>query len=163
MKQVNVEGSEKMGIGGYFEWTVFDKEGNFKDSGRSKNLVVTAGIGEITGLMLTDVGGTAFDYLEVGTDATAAGATQTALLAAISDSGLARAAGTGTQQTDSVTNDRCQIDYTWSSITATKIIREVGVFNAASNGTMLARSIISVTVNSGDSLNLKYRVKLSSS
>lgn len=163
MKQVKVEWTEGTKIGGYFEWTVFDKDGNIKTSGESENLVVTAGIGAITGLMLSDVGGTAFDYLEVGTDATAAAANQTALLAAITDSGLARAAGTGTQTTTTVTNDTAQITYTWSSITATKAIKEVGVFNAASEGTMLARSVINVTVNSGDSLQLTYKTKLAAS
>ncbi|MHA1773235.1 MAG: phage tail fiber protein [Candidatus Heimdallarchaeota archaeon] len=162
MKSVKVEGSEKGKLIGWFEWILRDKNGNIKSTGRTKNLVVNAGIGAITGLMLTDVGGTAFDYLAVGTDSTAPSATDTALGAEITDSGLARAAGTGSQETDTVTNDTAKLTYTWSNITASKSIRELGVFNAASGGTMLARANVTVDVSAGDSLTLTHKTKLSS-
>ena len=162
MKNVNVEGSETGKLKGWFEWIVRDKNGNIKSMGRTDNLVVTAGIGEITGLMLSDVGGTAFDYLAVGTDSTAPSASDTALGAEITDSGLARAAGTGSQETTNVTNDTAKLTHTWSSITADKSIRELGVFNAASGGTMLARATLSVDVSAGDSLTLTHKTVLSS-
>jgi len=164
-KNTKVEWEEKGKIGGAFTWMKFNKLGDLSAIGRipDHNLVVTAGLGEITGLALSDVGGTAFDYLEVGTDATAASAGQSALVAAITDSGLARAAGTGTQQTVTVANDTLQLTYTWSSISASKTIREVGVFNAASAGTMLARAVINVSATSEDTLALTYRSTLTSS
>jgi len=115
----------------------------------------------VTGLMLSDVGGTAFDYLAVGTDSTAPSASDTALGAEITDSGLARAAGTGSRETTTVTNDTAKLTHTWSSITADKSIRELGVF--ASGGTMLARATLSVDVSAGDSLTLTHKTVLSSS
>ena len=153
--------SSKAGIGGYFEYIVRDKDGHVKQEGVMKNLVVNAGLAAVAGLLLNDVAGDDFDYLAVGTDSTAASASQTALLAEISDSGLARAASTGTRVTTTVTNDTAQLVHTWT-VTGTKSIREMGVFNAASGGTMLARSTDTISVASGDSLSLTYRVKLES-
>lgn len=163
MKNVNVEGSEKGKIKGWFEWILRDKNGNIKSMGRTDNLVVTAGIGEITGLMLSDVGGTAFDYLAVGTDSTSPSASDTALGAEITDSGLARAAGTGSRETTTVTNDTAKLTHTWNNITADKSIRELGVFNAASGGTMLARANVTIDVSANDSLTLTHKTVLSAS
>jgi len=159
MKAVNIRWDENAKLVGWFEWIVFDKNGNIKSMGRSKNLVVNAGLAEVAGLILSDVGGTAFDYLALGTDSTAPSATDTALGAEITDSGLARAAATGTRVTTSVTNDTAQLQHTWTA-TASKSIRECGVFNAASGGTMLARANITVDVNSGDSIQLTYKIQM---
>lgn len=85
-----------------------------------------------------------FSHVELGTDdgtTLPLLASNTALGAAITDSGLARVAATVTQQTTNVAGDTTQWFASWTA-TATKAIREVGLFNAASGGTMFLRHIM---------------------
>lgn len=120
------------------------------------NTVMNGGKAEITALMLTDIGGTAFDYLAVGTDSTAPNATQSALIAEVY-----RVAGTGSQETTTTTNDTARLT-TSIAITASDSIQEAGIFNSSSAGDMLARTTFSaISVNSGDTLNIGYDIKLS--
>ncbi len=120
-----------------------------------ENTIMNAGKAEVTSLMLTDVGGVAFDYLAVGTSATAPNATQTALVAE-----MYRAASTGSQQTTTTTNDTARLT-TSISMTASNTIQEAGIFNSSSAGDMLARTTFSgISVNNGDTLNIGYEVQL---
>ena len=120
------------------------------------NTIMNAGKAEVTGLMLTDIGGTAFDYLAVGTSATAPNATQTALIAQVY-----RVAGTGSQQTTTTTNDTARLTSS-IAITASNSIQEAGIFNSSSAGDMLARTTFSaISVQSGDTLNIGYDIALS--
>jgi hypothetical protein len=145
---------------GHFRlWVERDGE-TIQDTGPIENGYPIAGMvataARMSGLDAT----AAFDYLEVGTDATAFADTQTALIAAIVDSGLARAQdGTPTATTTTETNDTMVINYSWS-VTGTKTIAEIGCFNAASAGTMIGRSVVSPTVGvvNGDTLNGEYTV-----
>ena len=122
----------------------------------SANTIMNAGIAEVSGLILTDIGGNAFDYLAVGTSATAPNATQTALIAEIY-----RAAGTGSQETSAVTDDTARLT-TSIAITASNTIQEAGIFNSSSAGDMLARTTFAaITATSGDTLNLGYDCTLS--
>jgi hypothetical protein len=122
----------------------------------TENLIMNAGLAEVSGLILTDIGGNAFDYLAIGTSNTAPAAAQTTLGAE-----TYRAAATGTQQTTTVSNDTARLS-TSIAITSTETLQEAGVFNSSSNGDMLARSTYSgVSVNSGDTVNLGYEVAFS--
>jgi len=141
---------------GKFSIAVLDKKGNTKESFEIPNTVMNAGIAEVTGLMLEDVGGTAFDYLAIGTGNSAPNATETALVGE-----KYRSAGTGSQETDTITDDTAQLT-TSISITSSISIQEAGVFNSSSAGTMLARTTFSaVNVNDGDTVNLGYGIILS--
>jgi len=120
------------------------------------NTIMNAGKAEISGLILTDVGGTAFDYLAVGTSATAPNATQSALIAE-----KYRVAGTGSQQTTTVTNDTARLTAS-IIITASNSIQEAGIFNSSSGGTILARTTFSaINVSDSDTLNVGYDVRVS--
>jgi len=120
------------------------------------NTIMNAGKAIVSGLILTDVGGTAFDYLAVGTSATAPNATQTALIAE-----KYRVAGTGSRQTTTVTNDTARLTGS-IAITASNSIQEAGILNASSNGDMLARTTFSaISVSASDTLNVGYSVKVS--
>ena len=120
------------------------------------NTIMNAGIKEVSGLMLVDIGGDAFDWIAVGTDSTAPDATQSALIAE-----KYRVASTGTQETTAVTDDTAQLS-TSMSMTASQSIQEAGIFNSASTGDMLARATFSaISVNSGDTLNVGYSVQVS--
>ena len=120
------------------------------------NTIMNAGKAIVSGLILTDVGGTAFDYLAVGTSATAPNATQTALIAE-----KYRVAGTGSRQTTTVTNDTARLTGS-IAITASNSIQEAGIFNSSSAGSLLARTTFSaISVSASDTLNVGYSVKVS--
>lgn len=104
----------------------------------------------------------AFTYLANGSDDTTAAATDTALGTENSGGGTDRVAGTISAATTSVADDTLQLATTWT-ITGTKTINEVGVFNASSDGTMIARSITAATRNvaSGDSYQTTYKIQFS--
>jgi hypothetical protein len=135
---------EPMGMKDRIILRVFDSEGNIKqeyDSGWSRNGITNAGMAEVAGLILTDVGGTPFDYIAIGTGTTAFDPTQTSLVTEIK-----RKAATGTQVTTTVTNDTAQLVTTFSSaddLTGTSAVTESGVFNASTGGTMLCRQVFS--------------------
>ena len=146
---------EQMGLKGRFRIACL-RDNEVVEERDVENTIMNAGIKVITGLMLTDIGEDAFDYLAVGTSATAPNATQTALLAQVY-----RVAGTGSQETDSVTDDSARLT-TSIAITASNSIQEAGIFNSTSAGDMLARTTFSaISVNDGDTLNLGYDVVLS--
>jgi len=151
-----MEIKEPVKLKGKFSIAVLDKEGEVKESQEVSNTIMNAGIAEVTALMLTDQSGTAFDYLAIGTGNSAPNATETALIGE-----KYRSAGTGSQETDTITNDTAQLT-TSISITSSISVREAGIFNSSSAGTMLARTTCSaISVNDGDTVNLGYSVILS--
>ncbi|GAI36393.1 unnamed protein product, partial [marine sediment metagenome] len=104
-----------------------------RDSGWQDHKCLTnTGFDEVTALMLTDVGGTAFDFIGIGTGAVAADPTDTDLGAE-----EARKAGTGTQQTTDVANDTAQLTATFAAadgLAGVDEITESGVLNGAAPG-----------------------------
>lgn len=146
------------GIQGTVEFVIRDKYGVEKDRWSVTNAIVNAGFAQLA-LLAGDASATPFTYLEVGTSSTAVAVSQTALQAAITDTGLARAAATVSRVTTTVTNDTLQLTYTWTA-TGTKVIEEVGIFNANSAGTMLARALTTTkTVLNTETLTVTYKVK----
>lgn len=121
------------------------------------NLIVNAGKAQLA-LLAGDASAVPFTYLELGTSTTAVAASQTALQAAITDSGLARAAATVSRTTTNVTNDTLTLTYMWTA-SGTKTIEEIGIFNAASTGTMLGRALTtSKPLVSGETITATYNV-----
>lgn len=123
-------------------------------------MITNAGLAALAARQLWDTADheAPFTYIAVGTDDTAAAATQTTLEAEITDSGLERAAGTPTQEDTNVTDDTAQLVKAFS-VTGTKAIKEVGVFNAASAGTMLSRDVITTkNVENGDTITITHKV-----
>lgn len=95
------------------------------------------------GTNVTDGDGapTSFGYLALGTGDTVFANTQTALVAEIVDSGLERAAVTGTNETTSFTGDTMRWTKTWTA-SGSKTLKEIGVFNDSSAGEMLERYVL---------------------
>jgi len=142
----------------------FDRDGNLigmRDSGWSPNGITNVGFAEVAGLLLTDVGGTPFDYIAIGEGTTAFSPTQTALV-----SEVIRKSGTGTRVTGVVTNDTAQLVTTFSSangLSGSDAITESGVFNASSGGTMLCRQVfdvLNINWDAGDSLQVTWRIRI---
>jgi hypothetical protein len=155
---------EPMGMRDRVILTVKDKNGNVKqeyDSGWSPNGITNAGMAEVAGLITLDVGGTAFDYIAIGTGTTSFDPTQTALVTEIK-----RKAGTGSRTTTSVTNDTAQYVTTFSSadgLSGTSAVTESGVFNASTGGTMLCRqtfSALNINWSAGDTLQVTWKVQV---
>lgn len=134
--------------------------GTVKDTWAVKNTVTTVGKGIFSGLIGNVGSYAAFGYLELGTSNTAPAAGQTALQAAITDSGLARHSATMSQQTTTTTNDTLQFLYAWTA-SGTKTVEEIGFFNASSGATMGGRALTgSKPIISGDILTATYKLIL---
>jgi hypothetical protein len=153
---------EKTMLKGWFKIDHFDKAGNLIETVETPNAVMNLGFKEVANLIGTDTTAThtAFDYIAVGTGTTAATAAQTALVTEITDTGLTRAAGTGTNITTTVTYDTFQLVKTFSP-SGSKAITESGVLNASSAGIMLCRQTFSaINVTNGDTLTITWKVKV---
>lgn len=125
------------------------------------NTIVSAGKAGLASRIGGAGGEAAFTYLAVGTNSTAVSAGDTTLGTELASDGLSRAAATASRTTTSVTNDTARLSVTFS-VSGTQVLREVGIFNASSGGTMLCRTVFAaVTVNNGDSLTINYDIQSS--
>lgn len=143
-------------MGGIFYIKAVNPDGSVIER-QMHNKMTTASLAAISGLVGNTGSQNAFTYLEVGTSSTAVSTAHTALQAAITDTGLARASATITRQTTTSTNDTLQLVYSWTA-TGSKTIEEVGVFNASSAGVMLCRALTgSITVQNATILTITYK------
>jgi hypothetical protein len=161
-----VEKKEKTGYLVRVKSVLKDKHGKVKgvfDSAEQKSDCMTnVGFAELAGLLLTDVGGTAFDYIAIGTGTTGAAATDTAL-----QTEKKRKAGTGTRVTTTVANDTakltCQFSKAADGLTGTDAITEYGMLNAVSGGTLLLHEVDGTPKNcnwdDGDTLDVEITVQ----
>jgi len=130
---------------------VKDAEGNVKDSREVDNLVVNTGLAYIASRM-KDTTDTAMTHMAVGTGTTAAAAGDTAL-----------GSESHRELLDSTTVTANAIAYV-SSFEAgegTGALTEAGIFNAASAGTMLCRTVFDV-VNKGanDTMSVTWTITI---
>jgi len=88
---------------------------------------------------------TAFTYLANGSGSTAFVKTQTALVTENTANGSARHAATVSLEDTTDTDDTLRLLYQWTA-TGAITIKEAGIFNASSAGTMLARKVLDSTV-----------------
>lgn len=124
------------------------------------NSIMNAGFAQLA-LLAGDASAVPFTYLAVGTSTTAVAASQTALAAEATTLGMGRAAATVSLVTTTQTNDTLQLVYQWTA-TGTITIEEIGIFNDASVGTMLARALTATkTLGNGDKLDTTYKIKFS--
>ena len=128
---------------------------------RISNLLTSAGKAGLASRVNGDGGEAAFTYIALGTGTTAANVADTTLQTETSASGLARAAGTASRITTSVTNDTAQVLKAFSA-GASVAVTESGLLNAASVGTLLARQVFAaINVVSGDTLTMTWKVQAS--
>ena len=117
-----------------------------------KNLVVNTGLNYIVSRMKDATVG-AMSHMAIGSGNTAAAAGNTAL-----GSELGRVALTST----TVTSNTIQYVATFPAGTGTGAITEAGMFNAASSGVMLCRTVFGiVTKDVGDSMTITWTVTVS--
>ena len=118
---------------------------------KTENLVVTAGKDWVADRM--NNANTVMTYMSIGTGTTAAAAGNTTLVTEIDRNALS---------STTVTDNNVAYVATWAAGDGTGAITEAGIFNAASAGDMLARTVFSV-VNKGadDSMTITWTVTVS--
>ncbi len=131
-----------------------DKDGNVKDERNIKNLIVNTGLNFICDRMKNDE--TAMTHMALGSGSTAAAASDTSLGSQLGSR----------EALDSDTVSSNTITYTSSfeAGDATGAVTEAGIFNAASGGTMLCRTVFAVVNKSADdSLSVTWTITLTAS
>lgn len=121
-----------------------------------RNLVVTTGKNHIAD-QLSDKGEAAMSHMAIGTGTTAAAAGDTALGTELDRNAL-------TSKSQGAGADANKVTYVgdWAAGDGTGAITEAGIFNSASAGTMLARSVFAVkNKGAGDSLTLTWTLTIS--
>ena len=136
---------------GNLKLVLTDENGNIKQEEEVKNLVVTVGKSFIASRM-KDATATAMTHMEVGTGTTAAAVGDTTLQTAVASSRV-------TLTSTTVTTNSVAYVASFPAGTGTGALTEAGLFNAASAGTMLCRTVFSV-INKGaaDTLGITWTV-----
>ena len=119
------------------------------------NLVVTAGKNWVAGRFKDGSIPDEMSHMAIGSADTAAAAGNTALATELNRIALTTDGGT-------VSTNTVQYDASWTSAAAAYAIKEAGIFNAASGGTMLARTTFAV-INKGtdDTVSISWTITVS--
>jgi hypothetical protein len=118
------------------------------------NTIMNVGKSVVSSFIGSDIAtGVAFDYMSIGTSGLAAAATQTIL-----GSEQVRVGTASAHATTTTTNDTARFIGSFA-ISGTLSIVEAGIHNAASAGSMLARTTFTaLNVISGDAINATWDV-----
>ena len=143
--------NDNLKVTGNVQIQLFSKDGSVKDSREIRNLVVTTGKEFIAARMVGTP--TEMSHMAIGADNTAAAAGNTALGAELGRVALATDTAVGTVVTYVAS---------FPAGTGTGAVVEAGIFNAASGGTMLCRTVFSV-VNKGvdDAMSITWTITVS--
>jgi hypothetical protein len=145
--------NENMKAKGRLSIVLKDGNGNVKDTREVDNLVVNTGLAYIASRM-KDATATAMTHMGLGSGSTAAAA---------GDTDLGSLLGSR-EALDSTTVTSNAIEYvaSFEAGDATGAVTEAGIFNAASGGTMLCRTVFSV-VNKGasDTMTVTWTITIS--
>jgi hypothetical protein len=144
--------SEQLKASGSLRVVITGKDGQVKEEHDFKNLVVTVGKTFVASRMV-GVASNIMSHMAIGSGGTAAAAGDTALGAELGRVALA----TATSSSNVVTYTA-----TFAAGTGTGAVVEAGLFNAASAGTMLCRTVFAV-VNKGadDAMSVTWTVTIS--
>ena len=131
-----------------------DKNGNVKEERKINNLIVNTGLNFICDRMKNDE--TAMSHMALGSGSTAAAASDTTLGSQL-----------GSREaldSDTVSNNTITYTSSFEAGDATGAVTEAGIFNAASGGTMLCRTVFAVVNKSADdSLSVTWTITLTAS
>ena len=119
------------------------------------NLVVTAGKNWVAGRFKDGSIPDEMSHMAIGSADTAAAVGNTALATELNRIVLTTDGGT-------VSTNTVQYDATWSDSSPAYAIKEAGIFNAASGGTMLARTVFAI-INKGtdDTVSISWTITVS--
>lgn len=144
---------ETIKLSGQLAIVLKDKDGKVKDTRNVKNLVVNTGIAYIVSRM-TGTTKAVMSHMGVGSGTTVAGASQTDLVTLV---GSREALDSSTISNTNVVYE-CQFE----AGDGTGALTEAGIFNAATSGDMLCRTVFA-TVNkaASDTMVITWTVTLS--
>ena len=150
--------NENLKLSGQLNIVLKDKAGNVKDSREVKNLVVNAGLAYIASRM-TGTSKSVMSHMALGSGTTAAAAGQTDLVSVLgSREALDSTTIAGTN------NEKVVYVSSFEAGDATGAVTEAGIFNAASGGDMLCRTVFSVVNKAADdTLSITWTITLSAS
>lgn len=148
--------SECLNVSGYLTFTLRDKYGWVKEVRRVRNLIVNTGLGHITA-RLVGTSQNIMSHLALGSGTAAVAATNTTL---VSQLGSREVFESVVRQ--GLSNESIVYVATFDPGEATGAITEAGIFNAASAGVMLCRTVFGV-INKGasDTLEVTWTVTFS--
>ncbi len=162
---------EELGFGDQIILVCRRKDGSIKwetdtkidPIGKLGNSMAKTGMVNVAGLLLTDIGGTAFDFIGIGIDNTAESEDHTDLQA---ETDKKRKTATGTLEETVFADDTIQLVCTFSStdgLSGSWSVQEAGVFTAATAGIMLFRKIFTAKTcawDDGDTLELTAKCQM---
>jgi hypothetical protein len=147
--------NENLKLRGDVALVLKDKNGNVKEERKIENLIVSAGLEFICSRMSAASAGV-MSHMALGSGTTAAAAGQTDLVSILGSR----------EALDSSTASNNTITYV-SSFEAgegTGAVTEAGIFNAASSGTMLCRTVFSVVnKEADDTMSVTWTITLTAS
>lgn len=156
-----LDGPEGVRLQGQIDLVLRNALGLVKEERSIRNLIVSAGKAGVASRINGSGAEAAFTWIAIGTGATAPAAGNTALQTEITNNGGARANGTASRVTTTVTDDTAQVVVTFN-FTGAFAVTEAGLLNASSAGTLLARqTFAAVNVANGDSLQVTWRIAAS--
>lgn len=136
--------NDNLKLSGALSIVLTDKDGNVKDSREVKNLVVNAGLAYIISRMV-GTSKVVMSHMALGAGTSAAAAAQTDLVSMLgSREPLDSTTITGTNL------EKVQYVATFEPGDATGAVTEAGLFNAASGGDMLCRTVFPVVNKAAD-------------
>lgn len=146
--------NENLKLRGDVALVLRDKNGNIKEEREIKNLIVTSGLGFIASRMknTTDI----MSHMALGSGTTAAAAAQTALVTQLGSR----------EALDSTTVSAATVTYiaSFEAGDGTGAVTEAGIFNAASSGTMLCRTVFGVVnKEADDTMSVTWTITLTAS
>ena len=130
----------------------YDADGNLKDYKEYHNLIVDDGLALSSQLLGEGLGGDRISHIAVGTDSTPPSSGQSALLS----EEMRDEASVSLEETN-VAGDTARFANTFNFASATNV-RELGLFNAASNGVMFARKDVVHDMEAGENLQVQWDV-----
>ena len=144
--------AEPLTFTGRVHMQLFDEHGNMKQEHYGDNLVVTTGKAFAASALIATTAIT-FGYMAVGTNATAA---------ALSDTTLGTETARVAAAMSNPTSVTAQFVATFGAGVATGTIQEIGLFSAASNGTMFSHYLTGAYVkNALDTLAITWVITVS--
>jgi hypothetical protein len=147
--------NEELKLRGDVAIVLKDKDGNVKDSREINNLVVSSGLEFICSRMAGTSAGV-MSHMALGSGTTAAAAGQTDLVSILGSR----------EALDSTSAASNTITYvsSFEAGEATGAVTEAGVFNAASSGTMLCRTVFAVVNKAADdTMSVTWTITLTAS
>ena len=147
--------NENLKLSGQLGIVIRDKDGNIKEERTEKNLVVTTGLNYIASRM-KDATANVMSHMALGSGTTSAAAGQTDLVTLLGSR----------EALDSTTVTANAVAYvaSFEAGDATGAVTEAGIFNAASSGTMLCRTVFSVVNKAADdTMTVTWTITLSAS